>query len=150
MKISDALISETELAARLRLSVTRLARRLRQHASAEAEVSPSQLATLSSVDRLGPRLRPGPRGQRRGDGHGPGWVDHFAADRLVPRGGGRHLDPLAARATIGLPAGLVVDLTGSYTGAILFAISTGLLGFLAIAPLVGGSQAERRRQAAAR
>jgi DNA-binding MarR family transcriptional regulator len=54
MQISDALISEAELASRLRLSVTRLARRLRQHASAEAEVSPSQLATLASVERLGP------------------------------------------------------------------------------------------------
>jgi DNA-binding MarR family transcriptional regulator len=54
MRVSDALISESELAARLRLSVTRLARRLRQQASAEAEVSPSQLATLSSVERLGP------------------------------------------------------------------------------------------------
>src|SRR4051812_37716993 len=54
MKISDALISEAELASRLRLSVTRLARRLRQQASAEAEVSPSQLATLASVERLGP------------------------------------------------------------------------------------------------
>jgi DNA-binding MarR family transcriptional regulator len=54
MKVSDALISEADLASRLRLSVTRLARRLRQQASAEAEVSPSQLATLASVDRLGP------------------------------------------------------------------------------------------------
>jgi len=54
MKISDALISESELASRLRLSVTRLARRLRQQASAEAELSPSQAAALSSVDRLGP------------------------------------------------------------------------------------------------
>src|SRR5438067_12975819 len=54
MKISDALIDETELASRLCLSVTRLARRLRQHAGAEAEVTPSQLAALSSVERLGP------------------------------------------------------------------------------------------------
>ena len=54
MKISDALISESDLASSLRLSVTRLARRLRQQASAEAEVSPSQLAALSSVERLGP------------------------------------------------------------------------------------------------
>jgi DNA-binding MarR family transcriptional regulator len=52
MKISDALLSETELASRLRLSVTRLARRLRQQA--DGEITPSQLATLSSVDRLGP------------------------------------------------------------------------------------------------
>src|SRR5438270_12585541 len=54
MKISDALIDDSELASRLRLSVTRLARRLRQQAGAEAEVTPSQLAALSSVDRLGP------------------------------------------------------------------------------------------------
>src|SRR2546421_9100710 len=54
MKISDALIDETELASRLRLSVTRLARRLRQQAGSEAEVTPSQLAALSSVERLGP------------------------------------------------------------------------------------------------
>ena len=53
-KISDALLNEAELAARLRLTVTRLARRLRQQASAEAQISPSQLATLSSVERLGP------------------------------------------------------------------------------------------------
>ncbi len=54
MRISDALISEADLASRLRLAVTRLARRLRQQAAAESEVSPSQLSTLASVDRLGP------------------------------------------------------------------------------------------------
>src|SRR5205807_4367413 len=54
MKISDALIDDSEPASRLRLSVTRLARRLRQQAGAEAEVTPSQLAALSSVERLGP------------------------------------------------------------------------------------------------
>ena len=54
-KVSDALIDESELGSRLRLSVTRLARRLRQQAQqADAEVTPSQLATLSSVERLGP------------------------------------------------------------------------------------------------
>ena len=54
-KVSDALLDDTELGSRLRLSVTRLARRLRQQAQqADAEVTPSQLATLSSVDRLGP------------------------------------------------------------------------------------------------
>src|SRR3954466_12255229 len=52
MTISDALIDETDLASRLRLSGTRLARRLRQQT--DAEITPSQLATLSSVDRLGP------------------------------------------------------------------------------------------------
>ncbi len=44
--------SEAELASRLRLVVTRLARRLR--AQLPGELSPSQLATLSSVERLGP------------------------------------------------------------------------------------------------
>jgi DNA-binding MarR family transcriptional regulator len=52
MKISDALLEDTDLAARLRLAVTRLARRLRQQA--EGEITPSQLSALSSVDRLGP------------------------------------------------------------------------------------------------
>ena len=41
-----------ELAARLRLAVTRLARRLRQEA--EAGITPSMLSALSSADRLGP------------------------------------------------------------------------------------------------
>lgn len=53
-KISDGLLNEAELASRLRLAVTRLARRLRQQASAEEQISPSQLAALSSVERLGP------------------------------------------------------------------------------------------------
>lgn len=52
MKVSDALIDETELVSRLRLAVTRLARRLRQQT--DGEITPSQLATLSSVERLGP------------------------------------------------------------------------------------------------
>jgi DNA-binding MarR family transcriptional regulator len=52
MKVSDQLLNDTDLAARLRLAVTRLARRLRQHA--QGEVTPSQLSALSSVDRLGP------------------------------------------------------------------------------------------------
>ena len=45
-------VSEAELASRLRLVVTRLARRLRTQLP--GELSPSQLATLSSVERLGP------------------------------------------------------------------------------------------------
>lgn len=44
--------SEAELASRLRLAVTRLARRLR--IQLPGDLSPSQLSTLSSVDRLGP------------------------------------------------------------------------------------------------
>jgi DNA-binding MarR family transcriptional regulator len=54
MKVSDALLNDAELASRLRLTVTRLARRLRQQASAEEQISPSQQAALASVERLGP------------------------------------------------------------------------------------------------
>src|SRR5881227_2139715 len=52
MPISNALLDDTELASRLRLAVTRLARRLRQQA--EGEATPSQLSALASVERLGP------------------------------------------------------------------------------------------------
>ena len=45
-------VSEAELASRLRLVVTRLSRRLRTQLP--GDLTPSQLATLSSVDRLGP------------------------------------------------------------------------------------------------
>jgi DNA-binding MarR family transcriptional regulator len=45
-------VDQAELASRLRLSVTRLARRLRTQLP--GELSPSQLAALSSVERLGP------------------------------------------------------------------------------------------------
>ncbi len=45
-----------DLAARLRLVVTRLSRRLRQHG--ESDVSPTQIAVLSTVERHGP-LTPG-------------------------------------------------------------------------------------------
>jgi DNA-binding MarR family transcriptional regulator len=44
--------SEAELASRLRLTVTRLARRLRTQLP--GQLSPSQLATLSTVERLAP------------------------------------------------------------------------------------------------
>jgi DNA-binding MarR family transcriptional regulator len=44
--------TEAELASRLRLSVTRLARRLRT--ALPGELSPSQLATLATVERQGP------------------------------------------------------------------------------------------------
>lgn len=44
---------DAELAARLRLVITRLARRLRQQAN-EADVTPSQYSALSAVERLGP------------------------------------------------------------------------------------------------
>lgn len=50
--VPNAAVPDTELASRLRLAVTRLARRLRTQLP--GEVSPSQLATLSSVERLGP------------------------------------------------------------------------------------------------
>ena len=50
--VSPVTASEAELASRLRLAVTRLARRLRTQLP--GELSPSQLATLASVERLGP------------------------------------------------------------------------------------------------
>lgn len=43
---------DAELAARLRLAVTRLSRRLRQEAA--GEVSPSQVSALATVERRGP------------------------------------------------------------------------------------------------
>ena len=43
---------DTQLVARLRLAVSRLARRLRQES--ETGVSPSMLSALSSIERLGP------------------------------------------------------------------------------------------------
>ena len=45
-------VTEAELASRLRLAVTRLARRLRTQLP--GELSPSQLATLATVERMGP------------------------------------------------------------------------------------------------
>lgn len=45
-------IEASELAARLRLSATRLARRLRQQA--EAGLTPSQLSAMAVIDRYGP------------------------------------------------------------------------------------------------
>jgi DNA-binding MarR family transcriptional regulator len=45
--------SPSELASRLRLAITRLSRRLRQQA-ASGDVSPSQLATLATIERHGP------------------------------------------------------------------------------------------------
>lgn len=45
-------IDTSELATRLRLGVTRLARRLRQEA--ELGISPSQLVALSTIDHAGP------------------------------------------------------------------------------------------------
>jgi len=50
--LSPVTASDAELASRLRLVVTRLARRLRRQLP--GELTPSQLATLSSVERLGP------------------------------------------------------------------------------------------------
>jgi DNA-binding MarR family transcriptional regulator len=48
----DSTVADAELAARLRLAVMRLARRLRQQA--DGDVTPSQISALASVDRLGP------------------------------------------------------------------------------------------------
>ena len=50
--LSPVAASEAELASRLRLTVTRLARRLRTQLP--GELSPSQLATLATVEHLGP------------------------------------------------------------------------------------------------
>lgn len=50
MVISSA--NDLELADRLRLAVTRMARRLRQQS--DHELSPSQIAALSTIERLGP------------------------------------------------------------------------------------------------
>src|SRR5687767_6960868 len=50
--LSPVTASEAELASRLRLAVTRLARRLRTQLP--GELSPSQLATLATVEHLGP------------------------------------------------------------------------------------------------
>jgi DNA-binding MarR family transcriptional regulator len=50
--VTTTTIDATELAARLRLGVTRLARRLRQET--EADITPSQLAALSTVERHQP------------------------------------------------------------------------------------------------
>jgi DNA-binding MarR family transcriptional regulator len=48
--LADA--SDVELAARLRLAITRTARRLRQEAG--TDLSPSQLAALATIERHGP------------------------------------------------------------------------------------------------
>jgi DNA-binding MarR family transcriptional regulator len=50
--VTTGTIDATELAARLRLGVTRLARRLRQET--DADVTPSQLAALSTIERHQP------------------------------------------------------------------------------------------------
>ncbi len=48
-----ATITNTDLAERLRLAVTRLARRLRQHGDAD-DASPTQLSVLATIERRGP------------------------------------------------------------------------------------------------
>src|SRR5918996_163483 len=54
---------ETELASRLRLAITRTARRLRQ--TAGGDLGPSQLAGLATIERHGP-LAPGELAEREG------------------------------------------------------------------------------------
>lgn len=48
----NATETDTELAARMRLAITRMARRLRQEAG--TDLGPSQLAALATIDRHGP------------------------------------------------------------------------------------------------
>jgi DNA-binding MarR family transcriptional regulator len=50
--MSTIAATDAQLAARLRLVVYRMARRLRHHVG--GELSPSQVSALASVDRLGP------------------------------------------------------------------------------------------------
>jgi DNA-binding MarR family transcriptional regulator len=50
--MTTATVDTTELASRLRLGVTRLARKLRQEA--EPGISPSQLVAISTIERAGP------------------------------------------------------------------------------------------------
>lgn len=52
--IVDRIAAETELLTRLRLSVMRLARRLRQESTGDDQVTPSILSALATVARLGP------------------------------------------------------------------------------------------------
>jgi DNA-binding MarR family transcriptional regulator len=52
MTIQATTVDHTEVAARLRLAVTRTARRLRQEAG--TDLSPSQASALATVDRRGP------------------------------------------------------------------------------------------------
>src|SRR5690348_9925823 len=52
LSITDMEVRTAELAAEIRLLVGRLARRLRQEAT--AGLTPSQLSALASIERLGP------------------------------------------------------------------------------------------------
>jgi DNA-binding MarR family transcriptional regulator len=54
MTAPSATRSASDVASRLRFSVMRLARKLRRQLGAEVDISPSQLAALSTIDRGGP------------------------------------------------------------------------------------------------
>jgi DNA-binding MarR family transcriptional regulator len=53
MMVPSPAITDTSLAERLRLAVTRLARRLRQHGD-PGDASPTQLSALATIERRGP------------------------------------------------------------------------------------------------
>jgi DNA-binding MarR family transcriptional regulator len=57
-------LDTTAVAARLRLSTVRLARRLRQES--DAALTPSQLSALASIERHGPITLGAGAGRRRG------------------------------------------------------------------------------------
>jgi DNA-binding MarR family transcriptional regulator len=54
MQTNPSTTPDAELAARLRLAITRMARRLRQEAGTGGETSPTMTAALATIERSGP------------------------------------------------------------------------------------------------